>query len=116
LITSAALFFATLLLSWLSLMVFDLVQGLIVLLLPFMLYRMFLRIWRFRFVNSDWESHKGIILAHLLSIVLFCSAINSIPLVGNMALLRADRLFERNYGFSPVKPLIAVGLVRKSLD
>ncbi len=116
LITSAALFFATLLLSWLSLMVFDTIQGLIVLVFPPMLYRTFLRIWRLRFLSSDWESHKGIILAHLLSIILFCTAINSIALVGDMALLKADRVFQKNYGFSPVKPLIACGLIRKSYD
>lgn len=115
-ITSAAIFFATLLMSLLSLLVFDLVQGLVALLFPFMLYRMFFRIWRLRFVNSDWESHKGIILAHLFSVVLFCVAANSIALVGNTALFKADRLFEKRYGFSPVKPLIAVGLVRKDLD
>jgi hypothetical protein len=116
LITSIVLFLVTLLLSWMSLIVFDFLQGLIAAVFPFMMYRTFLRMWRFRFLSSDWENQKGIVLAHLLSIVLFCTAINSISLVGDAALLRADRLFEKNYGFSPVKPLVACGLVRKNYD
>ncbi len=116
LLTSIALFVVTFILSWLSLMVFDLIQGLIVLILPFMLYRTFIRMWRLRFLGSDWKSHEGVILAHLMSIALFCAAFVGMGIVGDRALLRADRLFQKNYGFSPVRPLIAMGLVKKEFD
>jgi hypothetical protein len=113
LVISVGLFFVTLIFSWLNLMVFDPLKGLIALVFPFMLYRLFFRIWRFRFVSEEWSNHKGIVLAHLLSIFLFFGAIQIIPLVGNQAILRADRLFQKNYSFSPVKYLIMAGVVEK---
>jgi hypothetical protein len=44
---------------------------------------------------------------------MFFGAINSISLVGDAAIVRADRLFQRNYGFSPARFLITTGIVKK---
>lgn len=114
LVTSIGLFFMTLLMSWLSLMVFDQIQGIIALIFPPMLYRLFIRMWRFRFITTEWEDHKGVVLAHFVSFVVSLVGINAISAVGDEAIFRADRKFRNNYGFSPARCLIDLGLVSRS--
>jgi hypothetical protein len=114
LVTSIGLFFITLLLSWLSLMIFDRLQGIIALIFPPMLYRLFIRMWRFRFITTEWESHKGVVLAHVVSFVVSFVGINAISAVGDEAIFRADRKFRNSYGFSPARCLIVLGLVSRS--
>lgn len=97
---SLTLFFATYLILCISVMTYDTIHGVVALLIPFSVYRLIFMTGRTSKLSVSWEQHRGILLAHLISLVLVLGSIWALREIGITQVTKADRVFIREYGVS----------------